>query len=150
DYFPKRSGCLVHESIHYWQQLSQGYLFQLAQEDWTQMLAWEQKSGSAVLGPRRSHYYKAEGRYGFSAYQLCESFARFWEVVFVGPVATMEEARKNGRASTHVWSEWEDLVRHGLSDKAFDMSMRVSGSYDLPYAVARKVLDPTAGLVIFP
>src|SRR5262249_13891273 len=150
EYFPKRSRQLVHESIHYWQQLSHGYLFRLAQEDWTRMLAWEQKGGAAQLGPCRAHYLEAEGRNGFSAYQLCESLARFWEVVFAGPAATMDEVRKSGRASPGLLAEWNDLARRGPSDAAFDMAMRASGSYDLPYAVARRVLDPTAGLVIFP
>jgi hypothetical protein len=154
EYFPKRSRRLVHESIHYWQQFSHGYLLRLAQEDWIQMLEWEQKGNCAADGPCRAYYKKSEGQHGFSAEELCESLARFWEVVFSGPagiVKEMQEAtRKTARASTQVRVEWNDLVRHGPSDAAFDMAMRVSGRYGLPYAVARKVLDRVAGIVIFP
>lgn len=154
EYFPKRSRALVHESIHYWQQLSHGYLLRLAAEDWERMLEWEQRGGRAAVGPCRAHYYEPEGRHGFSAYQLSESFARFWEVLRAGPAKVLgdaiEEARKQGRAR-EVDAEWREAARpEALSDRTFDLAMDAAGSYGLPYAVTRRVLDRESGLVIFP
>jgi hypothetical protein len=135
EYFPKRSRTLVHESIHYWQQLAHGYLLALAEEDWTRMLAWEQNGGSATTGPRRAHYHQPEGQNGFTASDVCESSARFWEVLLTGPAEILRQA--NGRPQP-------------LSDQAFDEAMHLGGNYALPYAVARRVLDRESGLVIFP
>ena len=153
-YFPRRSRTLVHESIHYWQQLSQGYLLRLAEEDWKRMLEWERNGGPASVGPYRAHYYEPEGRHGFTAYQLCECFARFWEVLRAGPAKVLADAigdaRKKGRAR-EVNADWKEAVRPGApSDRTFDLAMEASGSYGLPYAVARRVLDRESGLVIFP
>jgi hypothetical protein len=153
-YFPKRSRALVHESIHYWQQLSQGYLLRLAEEDWKRMIEWERNGGPASVGPYRAHYYEPEGRHGFTAYQLCESFARFWEVLRAGPSKVLSEAigdaRKKGRAR-EVNADWKEAVRPGApADRTFDLAMDAGGSYGLPYAVARRVLDRESGLVIFP
>jgi hypothetical protein len=153
-YLPRRSRVLVHESIHYWQQLSQGYLLALAEEDWNLMLEWERSGGRPARGPVRTHYYTPEGRYGFSAYDLCECFARFWEVLLGGPAAVLRDAieqrRRNGTLSAAVERDWKDTASAAPGDGAFDMAMDLSGSYGIPYCVARRVLDRVSGLVIFP
>ena len=67
-YFPRRARMLVHETIHYWQQLSSGYLLAMAQEDWEQLLSWEQGVRPA-LGPLRGGYRRPEGLHHFSSYR---------------------------------------------------------------------------------
>jgi hypothetical protein len=145
----RRSRALVHESIHYWQQLSHGYLLRLGEEDWTRMVEWERTGGPAAFGPHRAHYTQKEGSHGFTAFLISECFARFWEVLLAGPEAVLRDALlelpKHRLSSPHA-----DRVPAQLSDDAFDRAMQASGEYSLPYTVARRILDPIAGLVIFP
>jgi hypothetical protein len=148
-YFPRRSRALVHESIHYWQQLSHGYLLALAQEDWSQMLEWEENRGRPALGSVRIHYHQPEGRNGFSASDLCESVARFWEVLLVGSAEVLRNTYDSSK-NLQTKQDLMDLHRDVQTDRALDEAMYQSGNYCVPYAVARRVLDEEAGVLLFP
>jgi len=153
DHLPRRSRTLVHESIHYWQQLSHGYLLELAQEDWRQLLEWEQ-GGHPALGPRRERYRKPEGRHGFSAYDLWECEARFWEVLFVGPPVVLREAVTRARRESLSGEVDPDLAVLARRDEAdsqtFDLAMQLSGGYAAPFRVVRELLGQRDALVAFP
>ena len=157
-YLPRRSRTLLHESIHYWQQLSHGYLFGLAEEDWEQLLKWERTGEAAPAGPRRRDYVEPHGPHGFSASDLCESLARFWEVLLFGPGPLirdgLDEAKKNGRRLERLErleAEWKELAREQpLPDRAFDLAMNIAGGYGHPFAVVREILDPQVSLIFFP
>jgi hypothetical protein len=152
-HFPRRSRALVHESIHYWHQLSHGYLLALAQEDWRRLLEWEQ-GGHPVPGPMREHHRQPEGRYRFSAHNLSECLARFWEVLFVGPQVVLRDALIEARRkspSADVPEELRQLARQEVTDtRTFDMAMDVSGGYGAPFAVVSGVVGQRDALVVFP
>jgi hypothetical protein len=130
NYFPKRSRRLLHESLHYWQQLSQGYLFLLAEEDWTAFLTVLGGGAPPADSPRRRHFKEAEGRHGLSAWSISESLTQFWEVLIAG----------DERAPGKQWA----------SDADLDAAMLASRDYSEPFRLARRLLDPDSSLVVFP
>lgn len=140
-YFPRRSRRLLHESLHYWQQLSQGYLLQLAEEDWTAFLAAETTGQVQPAGPRRTHFRQPEGRHGFSAWNVAESLTQFWEVFLTGrdvrPVAGAGADQTEGTA------QW-------TSDQELDAAMLASSDYSEPFRLARRLVDREFSLIIFP
>jgi hypothetical protein len=156
--FPKRARFLIHESIHYWQQLSHGYMLALAQEDWRQLLEWE-AGGRPDIGPMRAHYRQPEGRHGFSAYDLCECIARFWEILFLDPAAVLREAVFTARRNTITSEVPEALLRiadqqransNAVPSDAVRVAMDLSGGYAVPFAVVSEIVGENRALVIFP
>jgi hypothetical protein len=140
-YFPKRSRRLLHESLHYWQQLSQGYLFQLAEEDWADFLAGENTNLPPAEGPRRKHFRESEGRHGFSAWNVSESLTQFWEIFLTGRDIT---APTSGAAGENTPAQrWS-------SDDELDAAMLASRDYSEPFRLARRMIDPAFSLIIFP
>lgn len=154
EHLPRRARTLVHESIHFWQQLSHGYLLDLAEEDWRRLLEWEQ-GGRPGPGPLRERYRRSEGRHGFSVHDLWECEARFWEVLFVGPRVVLQEAVTRTRRASLTGDVDPDLAelarREGPPDsQTFDRAMQLSGGYAAPFAVVRELVGQRAALVVFP
>jgi hypothetical protein len=140
-YFPRRSRRLLHESLHYWQQLSQGYLFLLAEEDWADFIERQKTGKIPVEGPRRKHFKQGDGHHGFSAWNISESLTQFWEVFIVGPEsASVAGAGISAKERTRRWN----------SDDEFDEAMLASRDYSEPFRLARRLLDSSFSLVIFP
>jgi hypothetical protein len=146
NYFPRRSRRLLHESLHYWQQLSQGYLFLLAEEDWTDFLEHERTGKPATGGPRRKHFRQPEGQHGLSAWNVSESLTQFWEIFLIGREAANAKAaplRSSAPDSTAAAPRW-------TSDDDFDGAMLASRDYSEPFRLARRLIDPAYSLIIFP
>jgi hypothetical protein len=158
DYLPRRSRVIFHEAMHYWHQLSDGFLVRLAQEDWDRLIAYEQQSELRKAGPYRHEYVRRTGRYGFSAYDLSECLARYWEVVIVDPVTILQVELAEGRRSKEFLDELRlDMEEGSLQAEgehatlyALDLAMRTSGNYAVPYNLLRHSLDDFVGVAIFP
>jgi hypothetical protein len=151
-YFPRRSRVYLHETIHFWHQLCHGYLLALAEEDWGLLRSWEQGAAPAP-GPLREAFVRPTGRNGFSPSDLCESLARFWEITAVGHEAVLNEAMDAERARSLEDAIPDELLRvagHPMSAEGLDEAIASSGSYSLPYRVARRTLSPAYGQVLFP
>jgi hypothetical protein len=90
---------LFHEAVHYWQNLSQSFLVRLADEDWQRLLSYE-RTGT-VLGP--GEVRRAFDGHGsstdWSARDLHECLARFWDLIAAGPRRVLEEEWAAGRAT---------------------------------------------------
>ena len=140
-YFPRRSRRLLHESLHYWQQLSQGYLFLLAEEDWADFIEREKTGKNPGEGLRRKHFKQGDGRHGFSAWNISESLTQFWEMFIVG---------RESASGPGVEASAKKRSRRWSSDDEFDEAMLASRDYSEPFRLARRVLDPSFSLVIFP
>ncbi|MEF8733647.1 MAG: hypothetical protein V5B40_17575 [Candidatus Accumulibacter meliphilus] len=152
NYFPRRSRTYLHESIHFWQQLSHGYLFALAEEDWHQLRRWEQ-GGAAELGPLRARFQQPAGQHGFSPSDICESLARFWEVVAVGPRTILAEAiatERKRRIDGVVPNDWLEAARDAETWAGLEIAIELGGTYSTPYLVAQHQLGKTTSQVLFP
>ena len=87
-----------HETVHFWQALSQSFLVRLADEEWQRLLAFERTGDVPALGEVRRVFERRDSEAGWSARDLHECLARFWDVVAAGPNRVLEEEWKAGRA----------------------------------------------------
>src|SRR3954467_12457235 len=76
EYKPNQSRILFHETLHYWQQLAQGFLIRLADEEWQRLLTYKNEKQIIPPGSVRQMFAKKE-KYGFSAKELSESLASY-------------------------------------------------------------------------
>lgn len=90
---------LFHEAVHYWQGLSQSFLVRLAAEDWQRLETYE-RTGT-VLGPGdvRRAFDDPGLSADWSARDLHECLARFWDVIATGPRQVLEEEWAAGRST---------------------------------------------------
>jgi hypothetical protein len=119
------SRVIFHEAVHYWQQISQGFLLRLAEEDWQRMTELERGGPPSGNDPIRREFYRKEPKLGFSASDLQECLARFWEVIAFGPNNIMRDEWKHGRLSVH-----PDYVNANRSKHFFRRPGRLAWGYD--------------------
>ena len=87
-----------HETVHFWQNLSQSFLVRLADEDWQRLLAYEQTGTVPASGEVRRVFDSRDSEAGWSARDLHECLARFWDVIAAGPNRVLQEEWDAGRA----------------------------------------------------
>jgi hypothetical protein len=75
---------LYHESLHYWQVFSSGYIANLVAEDWQRLLEFE-KTGQVRSHSEFAARHWQAGDMPFSAGELAECWARYWDVHTRGP-----------------------------------------------------------------
>jgi hypothetical protein len=162
NYHPQQSRQVFHETIHFWQYLSSGYLARVVQEDWDRLIAFEQFGTLVREAPRRLHLLQAHPEYSFSPGDLVEAFARYWDVHVIGPPELLELELHSGRyaLSPEFVEQFErlkksHLVRHpehgGYSSASFDLAMEgPGGGWAKPYNVMRERLPPKATAALFP
>lgn len=153
------SRIVFHEAVHYWQQFSQSFLLRLAEEDWQRLIEYERSGQRYGPGSIRREFYREEPDLGFSARDIHECLARFWEVVAFGPNRIMNEQWVSGRSSFHpdfvtanrpssFRQEFESLVAWGSTDFLQAMTM-IGGEYATPYLATGHTM-PRASMLVFP
>jgi hypothetical protein len=160
-YAPRVSRLIFHEAIHFWQHVGSGYLAAIAAEEWARLKAFERQGQSAAPGPRRVAFVSRVSQSGFSARDLHEALARFWDVHVIGPALLLElefadPARQfPGEFVAEYWRlKREGKIVHpvtrGYSGIAYQMAMQAAaGNYAAPYI---RTVDRLgwAGDVVFP
>jgi hypothetical protein len=81
---------LYHESVHWWQVLSSGYVANLVQEDWAAVLRFEAGEPAEIPDAVR-HAAEASSDEPFSANELMECWARYWDVHTRSPSRLLAE-----------------------------------------------------------
>lgn len=159
---PRHARIVFHESVHYWQQLGQGYMTKLAEEDWERLLDFEAHDARPQGGARRSAFVRRHPGCGFSAQDLHESLARFWDVHVIGPHRLLEmDFDDPKRAVDEFFKDQyfalkkQGMIVHpehgGYSNIAFDMAMdAAAGNYARPYKYVRERCNPAVTGVVFP
>jgi hypothetical protein len=87
-----------HETVHFWQALSQSFLVRLADEEWQRLRAWERTGTVPAPGDVRRVFERCDSEVGWSARDLHECLARFWDVIAAGPTRVLQEEWDAGRA----------------------------------------------------
>jgi hypothetical protein len=151
-HFPRRGRTYLHETLHFWQQLAHGYLIALAEEDWRRMLASERGQGRTP-GPLRNDFQSRMGAHGFTASDLCECLARFWEIVAIGPETVLrhkirEERLRNLNGSAP--PQWVDAAERPTTGMSFEVAMETGGRYSHPYLAVRDLFGHETSQVLFP
>lgn len=159
---PASSRVILHETLHYWQQLSQGFLHRLAAEDLARLEDFEAGRALAPPGPHRREYVRRYQPLGFSAHDLQEALARYWDVHVLGPPLLLSLERADPKLS---WSD-DIEARHaalekagrlaapdgsGYSGEAYDLAMTAAaGRYARPYLLLLERMPSMAAAGMFP
>lgn len=155
------SRVVLHESVHYWQFLNHGFLARLADEKLRRLKAFEDQGAIEPPGPVQREFQRRYESVGFSAEQLHESVARFWDIHVIGPVELLELelGDPNRRLPDAIQERYAYLKEKGLlqapdggySDLAFRLAMDASaGDYGRPYAIMRDHYPAATADGLFP
>jgi hypothetical protein len=130
---------LYHESVHFWQFLASSYLANLVGKEWARLRAFEE-TGEVRLEDEAVRAF-GEGE-PFSAFELAEAWARFWDVHTRSPARIIAEDPELAGA---VPEPARQEPRRGYVDRDFDLVMQ-SGSDCMLYAAPyRWALDRAGG-----
>lgn len=159
---PHDSRVVFHETVHYWQQLGQGFLAKMAEEDWVRLRRFENEGAKDGVGPYRSELVRRLGECDFSTHDLQESLARFWDIHVIGPHCLLEMDFADPRRSIDDFFKEQyfafkkkGMIVHpghgGYSDLAFNMAIEASaGNYAKPYQYVRERFNPIVTGAAFP
>lgn len=162
EYYPEFSRVIFHESVHYWQQIGQSFLTRMILEDWERLIKFEKDGTKSEVGPYRREFVRKDQKLGFSARDLQESLARFWDVHVLGPHNLLEIEFSDPRRaiSEEFKKNYFELKtagriihpKHaGYSDIAFDLAMSATaGNYAMPYQFIREHHNSIATGTMFP
>jgi hypothetical protein len=120
---------LYHESIHFWQFLASGYLANIIAAEWRRVEAFRDHGTVAEPSPGMRAFRQRAAGAPFSAYELCECWARFWDVHTRNPETIMNEEslQLTGAVSP---------LGYGYAGANFDALMKSGverSSYQAPY-----------------
>jgi hypothetical protein len=162
NYCPQTSRIILHETLHYWQQLGQGFLTKMAECDLQRLSRFEKERQVEEHNPFRLEFVRECESVGFSARDLYEGLARYWDVHVVGPdiVLKMEIADPKRRVGSEFIERFEDLeasgrirspLTGGYTDEMYDLAMEAAaGNYGRPYVRLRQTANPTIAAGLFP
>ena len=84
---------LYHESLHFWQFLASEYISKLCDEDWRRLKHFEDTGKRTPPSETSRNYGIRIGDSPFSASELVECWARFWDVHTRGPINIIEDEK---------------------------------------------------------
>ncbi len=130
---------LYHESIHFWQLLSSAYLANALQDEWLRLLEFERTGHLRPVSDLVSQMSERRSGEPFSAYELMECWARYWDVHTRSPARIIEEDQ--------IQVPEEVLLRirrgnlDGYTSDAFDLFMQQGNDAELYAAPYRWMLE---------
>jgi hypothetical protein len=160
-YEPRRSRVVLHETLHYWQQLAHGFLARLAAEEWRRLLAFRKSGKYPPVGDLRRRYVAQHPTLGFSVRTLHEALTRGWEVHCCNPRAVLSFEREARLFTDEAfWARFDQLDAKGLltgrdsqsySDIAYELAMQgAGGRYAAPFRYLVERTDRVRAGIAFP
>lgn len=159
---PALSRRVFHETVHYWQHISQAYLARLVEEDWERLQAFRAAGEVRPVGPRKRRFLTPDPEFGFSPRDLIECLARFWDVHTIGAHdllrAEMADPRRDVQGVTpeaYARLESSGRLRRAEDDAyswiAYELAMdATAGRYAEPYRRLRNACNSFRANTIFP
>jgi hypothetical protein len=132
----------LHELLHFWQTLSQGYLARQALLEWQRLQRFEQTGEVKANSELDSHlrtFFEKHPEWGFSAWNLSEALTRFWDIYLTNPRVLLESRGREKDVPPHdpgFSSTSEALEKAGWStvtSENFDSLMQLEDWYAAPY-----------------
>ena len=162
EFYPLLSRSILHETLHLWQYLSSGYLMGLVEEDWERLKTYERDGMAASLGPRGQAFRKRSDLLPFSAKELHEGLARFWDMHILGPPLLIELELADPKRT--IPADFADKYRKekaagrithpetgGYSSLSFQMAMEcAAGDYGKPFLWLRQQTNDLLANILFP
>jgi len=159
-YEPRRSRVIFHETVHYWQHIAHSFLVRLADEEWKRLIAYEKSGEKLDKGPIRREFERKERRIDFSARDLHESLARFWDVFAFGPHRLLQIEWTEGKKAVsadfaqafHELRQEANLPTGAWGGMDFATAMlTVAGQYAVPFNLVNSSLeDHFTAINLFP
>ena len=81
----------LHEVLHVWQILSQGFLTELALSEWNACVAYQSGATVSATNPLRERFKEISPAMPFSPWNLSEGLCRYWDVHVFGPSRVLRE-----------------------------------------------------------
>lgn len=139
----------IHEVLHFWQTLSQGFITNLALQEWLQLLDYETKKTYICNQERKqilNSFRKIHPKLGFSAFNLSEALCRFWDIHIMGPKIMLEIHKDN------IGIYYDYFLKKGvMTGDFFDFLMlEIEDTYAEPYNFCLKQWGTRATVVLFP
>lgn len=158
---PKRSRIVMHETLHWWQQLGHGFLTFFAAEDWQRLKEFETNGIIPSFGYYSNEFYYEYPYLGFNAFTLNEALTRFWDIHICGPIQLLEmEQSSQNEKNGGFWEIFNQLKESknlygpdGISynEKAYTLAMEgAGGRYAKPYKMVIDQVGPAIAGIIFP
>jgi len=158
---PKRSRIVMHETLHWWQQLGQGFMTFFAAEDWQRLKEFETNGIISSFGYYTNEFYYEYPHLGFNAFTLNEALTRFWDIHICGPIELLEmEQSSQNEKNSGFWETFNQLKESkilfgpggtGYSEKAYTLAMEgAGGRYAKPYKMVIDQVGPAIAGIIFP
>jgi len=134
----------------------------MVEQDWDRLGRFEQDGRKGDAGTYRVEFVRRDEAAGFSAHDLQESLARFWDLHVIGPhrIIEMDFEDPHRNIDDFVKEQYfafkkKGMIVHpehgGYSDLAFDMAMDISaGNYATPYRHLRGRYNPVVAGTLFP
>ena len=143
EYEPRRSRIVMHETLHYWQQLTHGFLARLASEEWRRLQAFRENGEFPPPGPVRRQYVKKHPELGFSVRTLHEALTRGWDIHICNPIQVLHLERESRLFTDDTfWARFDELEAAGAltgpggsyTDLAYELGMDgAGGRYASPF-----------------
>lgn len=118
---------LYHESVHFWQFLSSAYLANMVADEWHRVESFQETGKVPTPSKLSSSFRNRAETMPFSAHELCECWARYWDVHTRSPNAIIQEEKIDAP------------IKHnnlGYAGENYDVLMRngvASSQYEAPY-----------------
>jgi hypothetical protein len=144
---------LVHETIHFWQMLSMGFLTNLGVEVWHSLIEFEKTGKTNKFNRLQQKLEEKDPQIGFSALDLVETHARFWDIHILGPEKVREFEQKqrsyHGAVIDYVQKLPADAQHSPYHGDVFDPTM-TAATYGEPYRRAIESWRSAGAVVMFP
>jgi hypothetical protein len=88
---------LYHETLHLWQQATAAFLIRCTEEDWVRMRTYERTGGLQRESMTAAEYVRVYPEATYSALDLQECLARFWELQAYDPLLVMSEESQSSK-----------------------------------------------------
>lgn len=164
---PRLSRKIFHETVHYWQYVSHGFLLAMVEEEWKRLARFGD-GAAPPPGRIKARFLDRDNAHGLSVLDLIEAHARFMDVHAFGPPrlielelddpdrdtdpvltrAAYDQLVAEGRIWQRIDAEGEG---HGYSDLSFSLAMRLAaGDYGRPYVMLEDRTDSVRAGILFP
>jgi len=142
------SRVLYHESLHFWQILSLGYVTKLVEQDWNRFINFEKAGAILPYTNFESNHKVKKKAEPFSTYKLLECLTRFWDVHTRGPNRIIIEEKIDLHESQLYITDSVGRYR-GYTGKAYDTIMQVGEDCQLYADPYRWMLKKSKGNSFF-
>jgi hypothetical protein len=160
-YTPGLDRVLFHEMLHFWQQAAATFMIRLAEENWMRMRAFERTGAIEPPGSYGTEYTYIYPEAGYSARDLQECLARFWEIIVFNPSKLIQLELENPQRAFHdsLQTKFKSLVEHrpqsllerGSQNAMFLLAMEfAAGRYGKPFLDLAAQTPPYVAAGLFP